>query len=141
MRAPQWILLLWLAAAPALAQAGLVLVAHPHSGIERLTRDEAINIYLGRYRLLASGVAAEPLDHPVHAEARHRFYRALVNKTPAEINAYWARLIFSGKTRPPRVVDSVERMLHLVATRPGALAYVERSQVDARVKIVFELEE
>jgi hypothetical protein len=64
-----------------------------------------------------------------------------LNKTPAEINAYWARLIFSGKTRPPRVVDSVERMLHLVATRPGALAYVERSQVDARVKIVFELEE
>lgn len=122
-----------------LAHAELVVVAHPHSGIERLTQDEVINIYLGRYRRLASGMLAEPLDQPADAEARSRFYRRLVNKSLAEINAYWARLVFSGKTQPPRVVESVDSMLRLVATHPGALGYVERSQADARVKVVFEL--
>ncbi|MBS3934652.1 MAG: hypothetical protein KGZ43_00640 [Sulfuritalea sp.] len=139
MPAAHLVLLFWIAVAPALARADLVLVAHPGSGIERLTRDEVINIYLGRYRLLDSGLNAEPLDHPADAEARYRFYRSLVNKSPAEINAYWARLIFSGKTRPPRVVGSVERMLELVAASPGVLAYVDRSQADARVKIVFDV--
>lgn len=122
-----------------LAHADLVLVASPHSGIERLTREEVVNIYLGRYRRLPAGLVAEPLDHPVDSEKRARFYRHLVGKSLAEINAYWARLIFSGKTRPPQVIDNVESALRLVATRPGALAYVERVQADARVKIVFEL--
>jgi len=122
-----------------MACAELVLVANPQSGIERLTQDEVINIYLGRYRRLTSGVVAEPLDHSIDTEVRARFYRRLVNKSPAEINAYWARLVFSGKTRPPQTVDSVADMLRLVATQPGAMAYVERAQADARVKIVFEL--
>lgn len=123
------------------AHADLVLVANPRSGIERLTQDEVINIYLGRYWRLPSGLVAEPIDHPVDTEARARFYRQLANKSLAEINAYWARLVFSGKTRPPQVAESVEVMLRQVATYPGALAYVERSQADVRVKIVFELGE
>lgn len=121
------------------ARADLVVVAHPQSGIERLSRDDVVNIYLGRYRRLASGGVAEPLDLPIDSELRSRFYRGLVDKNPAEINAYWARLVFSGKTRPPQVVDTVENALRLVATYPQALAYIQRSRVDARVKVVFEL--
>lgn len=121
------------------AQAELVLVTSPQSGIERLTQDEVVNIYLGRYRRLASGLVAEPLDQPIDSEVRARFYRRLVGKSLAEINAYWSRLVFSGKTRPPQVVANPEGMLRIVVTQPGTLAYVERSQADARVKIVFEL--
>lgn len=121
------------------ARAELVVVANPESGIERLTQDEVINIYLGRYRRLTSGVAAEPYDQPIDSELRSRFYRRLVNKNLAEINAYWARLVFSGKTRPPQVAENAENAMRQVAAQAGALAYVERSQVDARVKIVFEL--
>lgn len=121
------------------AHADLVLIAHLNSGIERLTQDEVINIYLGRYRRLASGIAAEPVDFPLDSEFRARFYRQLVNKNPAEINAYWARLVFSGKTRPPTIIDTVDGVLKHVASQPGAVAYLERAQVDGRVKVVFEL--
>lgn len=125
-----------------LARADLVLVANPHSGIERLTQDEVVNIYLGRYRRLTSGIAAEPVELVADdSELRARFYRSLVNKSLAEINAYWARLVFSGKTRPPQLVHSVENALQYVAAHPGALAYLERSQIDRRVKVVFEFGE
>ena len=138
MRTIRYLLICVLAALATSVHADLVLVANPQSGIERLTQDEVINIYLGRYRRLASGVVAEPLDHPADAETRARFYRWLVNKSTAEINAYWARLVFSGKTRPPLVVENVDSALKRVAAQPGALAYLERSQVDGRVRIVFE---
>jgi hypothetical protein len=123
------------------AAADLVVVANPKSGIERLSQDEVINIYLGRYRRLASGITAEPVDLPGDAEQKLRFYRRLVGKTLAEINAYWARLVFSGRTRPPQIAENAEAALDFVAARPGALAYVERTQVDKRVRIVFELGE
>ncbi|MBA3032285.1 MAG: substrate-binding domain-containing protein [Gammaproteobacteria bacterium] len=124
-----------------LAAADLVVVVNPKSGIERLSQEEVINIYLGRYRRLVSGIAAEPIDLMGDNELKTRFYRRLVGKTLAEINAYWARLIFSGRTRPPHLAENVESALHYVAAHPGALAYVERSQADMRVRVVYDLGE
>lgn len=118
-----------------------VLVANPKAGIERLSQDEVTNIYLGRYRRLASGVTAEPIDQAPDSTLRARFYRHLVGKSLAEINAYWARLVFSGKTQPPRVVGNSEEALQLVAHNVAALAYVERGKADSRVRVVFEMAE
>lgn len=124
---------------PFQAQAELVVVAHPKSGIERLSHDEVVNIFLGRYRRLASGITAEPVDMAGEAESRALFYRKLVGKSLAEINSYWARLVFSGKTQPPRTVALAEEALNVVAANPGALAYVDRTKADKRVVIVYEL--
>jgi hypothetical protein len=134
------VLLLAIAALPA-AAADWVLVANPKAGIARLSQDEVADIFLGRYRRLTSGVTAEPIDQSADSALRARFYRNLVDKNLAEINAYWARLVFSGNTRPPRVVANSEEALQWVARRAGALAYVERPKVDARVMVVFETAE
>lgn len=133
------LLTLLLAAAVPATAAEWVLVANPKAGIARLSLDEVINIYLGRYRRLASGITAEPLDQPADSVLRARFYRRLVDKSLPEIQAYWARLLFSGQTQPPRVAASSDEALQFVAGHPGALVYVERSKVDGRVVVVFEL--
>jgi len=125
----------------AFASADLVLVANPKAGIDRLTQSDVVNIYLGRYRHLASGLTAEPIDIEGEADLKARFYRRLVGKSLAEINAYWARLVFSGKTQPPLAVVNTEEALQRVASRIGALAYLERGKVDRRVAIVFDLGE
>lgn len=135
----KFLLLLCLCFISPLAAADLVVVAHSKSGVERLTRDEVTNIFLGRYRRLASGLTAEPVEMQGDAEIKAQFYRRLVGKSLAEINAYWARLVFSGKTRPPLALASAEEALHYVLAHPGALAYVERGKADRRVSIVFEL--
>lgn len=134
------ILLLAAMAWPA-AAADWVVVANPKAGITRLSQDEVINIYLGRYRRLASGLTADPIDQPADSGLRARFYRRLVDKNLAEINAYWSRLVFSGKTRPPRIATSDEDALQMVVLHPDALAYVDKAKVDARVIVVFEFAE
>ena len=133
-------LLLALAAWPAFA-ANWVLVTSAKSGVTHLSQDEVTNIYLGRYRRLDSGLTAEPLDQPADSAIKADFYRHVVDKSPAEINAYWARLVFSGKTKPPPTVSNSEEAIRFVMTHPGALAYVERSKADKRVVVVFEIPE
>jgi hypothetical protein len=133
-------LLLASAALPALA-ADWVLVASAKTGMTRLTQDEVTNIYLGRYRRLDSGITAEPLDQPADSNLKTRFYRDLVAKSLPEINAYWARLVFSGKTSPPRTINNSEEAIQFVVSHPGALAYVERTKADRRVAVVFEMME
>lgn len=125
-----------LTASPAVAE--MVVVANAASGINRLSQDEVINIFLGRYRQLPSGLTAQPIDQPTDQPLKEQFYRKLVNKDLAEINAYWARLVFSGKTSPPRQTSSTTEVLNWLAHTPGAIGYIDRAMVDSRFTIIME---
>ena len=129
--------LLTLLAIP-LAGAEPVVVVNAGSGVASLSRDQVINIFLGRYRQFPSGLAALPIDQPADQPMKAQFYRMLVDKDLSEINAYWARLIFSGKTAPPRQAASSAEVVEWLARNRGAIGYVDRSMVDARLRIVME---
>jgi len=119
--------------------ATIVVIVNPSSGIDRLTRDEVIDIFLGRYRKLPSGRAAMPIDVSEPSSERAQFYQMLVKKTPTEISSYWARLVFSGQTSPPFQVPDVKTAIELVQNNPNAIAYVDRASVTSGVKVVLEI--
>ena len=116
-----------------------VLVVHPASGVDRLGVEEVINIYMGRLRQFPGGASAQPLDLPADHPGKARFYELLLRKSLAEVNAYWARLVFTGRTQPPREALSEEDVLERVARNRQAIGYVDRAKVDRRVRIVLEL--
>ena len=120
------------------AVADVVVIVNPKSGVEKLSHDEVVNIFLGRFRQFPSGLSALSADLPPAQPEKAIFYHLLVNKELAEINSYWARLVFSGRTVPPKLVGSNDDMLNWVANTRGAIGYVDRSKVDARARIVYE---
>jgi hypothetical protein len=134
--------LIWTAAAlaePPLARSELVVIVNPASGVDALSLTDAVNIFMGRYRKLPSGVVAFPIDIGERSAERERFYNELVRKDLAEVDAYWARLVFSGQTSPPLQVPDGKTAVQLVAGNRAAIAYVDRSVVDERVKVIMEL--
>ncbi len=132
--------LLLLAMAPLLrAQESIAVIVHPESGISQLSREEVTNLYLGRQKRLPSGLTALPVEQTNPRPVWARFYRLLVDKDLAEINAYWARLFFSGQAQPPHRAQSAQEVMETVAANRGAIGFVERSKVNRRVKVVLVL--
>ncbi len=129
---------LWLLYAQ-VAGADLAVIVNPASRVERLSRHQVIDIFLGRYRRLPSGLAAMPIDLRTDAPEREQFYLLLVKKSLPEMNSYWARLVFSGDSTPPFQVADARTALDLVAGNPNAIAYIDSAAVDGRVKVVLEL--
>ncbi|MBK9441347.1 MAG: hypothetical protein IPN53_08535 [Comamonadaceae bacterium] len=117
-----------------------VVVVNASNVTQQLSHDQVINIFLGRYRSLPSGGVAVPIDQPESSALKTEFYRKLVNKEPNELNAYWSRLIFSGKTLPPLQTTSSSDVVALLINNPGAIAYMERGLVDKRFRIVMEFQ-
>jgi len=115
-----------------------VVIANLQSGIEKMSKDEVINVYMGRNRKLASGINAIPLDLENPITEKAHFYNVMVNKELSEISSYWARLMFSGQGSPPKQVANQEEAIDIVISRPGAIAYIDRKKIDKRVKIVFD---
>lgn len=130
------IICIWLSLTGA-ASAEIVVIVNPDSGITRMSRDDVVNIYMGRYQGLPSGNTAFPVDlQPLKAD----FYRFLVGRTMSEINSYWARLVFSGRASPPRQLPDTSTVLEVVANNKGAIGYLPSAEVDKRrVKVVLEL--
>lgn len=121
------------------ALADLVVVVNARNGVAVMTRNEVINIFFGRYRQFFNGVEAQPVDLVDSNPERARFYAGLVGKDISDVNAYWSRLIFSGRVQAPPRVTSAEEVLKWVSSHPGGIGFVELSKADARVRVVYEL--
>ena len=55
----------------------------------------------------------------------------------AKNEAAWSRLVFSGKATPPKEVGNSAEVKKLVSANPNTIGYIEKSAVDASVKVVF----
>ena len=117
----------------------LVVIVNPTMGVQHLSRREALDIFLGRYRTFPSGASALPIDLDINSDERKQFYLVLAHKDPADMSSYWARLTFSGKISPPFAVADGHMAVDIVANNPNAIAYVDRASVDNRVRIALEI--
>lgn len=124
------------------AQAELLVIVNANVKVEKLSREDVINIFMGRYRKLSDGSSVQPLDIKGESLERHSFYKKLLDKSPAEINAYWARLVFSGRTTPPVALDTQRDVLDKVAHDPATIGYIEKGNgLSPQVKVVYSLPE
>ncbi|KKM93363.1 hypothetical protein LCGC14_1209190 [marine sediment metagenome] len=119
-----------------ISQAEVVVVANKNNEVKALTKKQVIDIYMGRTSFFPDGQAALPIDQKASSVVRKLFYNQLVNKTVSEINAYWARLIFSGRATPPRTLESVTTIIDFIKKNKSAIAYIQLEDVTDDVQVI-----
>jgi len=117
--------------------AEVVVVISSQTDVESLNESIIENIFLGRRESLPDGTRAVPVDLPEGSAERIAFYATLLDMSEAQVKAHWARLIFTGRGRPPRVVDDSKALLDWLSRNPGSVGYLDRSLVDERVRVVY----
>jgi ABC-type phosphate transport system substrate-binding protein len=119
------------------AEAQVVVIISTKNPISKLTPDMVSQIFLGQSKTYYTGAMAEPLDHAEGAAARNEFYLKVLGKSAAQLKAHWAKLSFSGAGQPPKVLPDDRAVVKLVAENPKYIGYVDKSAVDASVKVVL----
>lgn len=123
----------------ALSCADIAVVVNPENSVAAMNEREVKDLFLGRFLAFPDGLAALPLDQPVKSKIRAQFYKQLTGKTVPQINAYWARLIFSGRATPPRTAASSEEIRQMVIDNRNAIAYVDSKHVTPDMHVVLTL--
>lgn len=129
-----------LLAAANLASAQVAVIVNPKSPLASMTAEQVAGIFMGKSSTLPNGATAAPADLPESSAARDQFYSKAAGKTGPQVKATWARLTFSGKATPPRELPSAADVKKHVAGNPDAIGYIEKSAVDATVKVVLVVE-
>ncbi len=94
-------------------------------------------IFLGKQTSFPNGVAAKPIDLPREDASREAFVKDVLRRRESSLSSYWARMIFSSKGVPPRVVNSEDLVVQEVANNKQAIAYVDASKVSGDVRVLF----
>jgi ABC-type phosphate transport system substrate-binding protein len=116
------------------ALADVVAVVSAKSAIKSLTPDQVADIFLGRVIRFPNGLLAVPIDLRDGAPERDRFYARIAGKSPAQVKAYWSKIIFTGRGQPPKAVSSDIDMKKLIAANLTAIGYIDASMLDDTVR-------
>lgn len=148
MRRPPLLPLLVCLAWPLAAPADVLVVVHAESPVEAMTPREVSDLYLGRSRSLGpvgreGSISAVVYEQPADSPLRERFFRVLNGMGIKALNAYWARLRYSGEALPPQVLADGGVVVEAVRRNRGAIGYVDAETAipPNSVKIVLRLKE
>lgn len=106
---------------------------------EGVTKDDIANVFLKRIKDLPIGGALTPIDQRDALNVKQEFYLKVTGKNPNQLNAYWSRLMFTGKGVPPQTVRNDDEVLNAVRANPGFVGYIDATKVDDTVKVLFSM--
>lgn len=115
----------------------IAVIAHSQATFNQITMGETRQIFMGKSRTLPNAQTALPLMHLENSSLRTRFDRAVLDRDSKQMRAYWAQMIFTGRGKPPRQVESDEVMKKEVAANSNAIGYIDGKSVDASVKVLL----
>ncbi len=114
------------------------VIVNVQSELTLLNRKQVMSLFLGRARSFPNGKSTKAFDYQIGSQLRKNFFEWLTGKSISDIDAYWARLRYSGRTSPPKVITDMNTILNIVAQNQSAIAYTRLQDPEhlARLGIV-----
>ncbi|GAB4088412.1 hypothetical protein [Hydrogenophaga soli] len=134
---PLLTLCLWVALP---AQADIYVVASAQSPLKAGSVKDIQALFMGRTRTLGDdNTVAQPVDLPRDNELRNQFYKLITGWSPAQVNSYWARLLFTGQVTPPLPLPTETAVVAHLSRNPKSVGYLPQPPVDGKLKVLLVL--
>ena len=121
------------------AQADLAIVVNPEYSGSNITLNQVRDLYHGKRKTLPNGERAKMVDQPSGSGPRSQFLSTVLGQSESQLNRYWSKLIFSGKGRPPEILESSAAVKLWVALNPEGIGYIDSDDVDATIKVLLKV--
>ena len=117
------------------AQGGGAIIVHL-SNNNSLTDKDIYRLFLGTKKTFPDGTLAIPINQKRGNQERISFLKVMLKKSPDQLRAYWATLIFTGRGTPPAEAKSSENVKKLISKNKNAIGYVDITALDGSVKVL-----
>jgi hypothetical protein len=135
----QRVTLLVLASWALSARADFYIVVSATNPQPALSQKAAVDLFMGRRRAFDNGDFALVFDLPRGTEMRDVFYLSLTGMSPAQLNSYWSRLMFSGQSMPPQSLPNEAAMVDIIKRNPSAVGWLTKEPADKSLRTLLVL--
>lgn len=137
MRAAKIFILPFLLLVQAIAATPVAIVVSPDLPVEGLTFREVRNVFLGERQFWNSQLRVVLLMRAPVAPERDVVLRTIYEMSEAQFRQYWISKVFRADVSTgPKIVYSTEMASELVTAIPGAVAFVDASQIPKGLKVL-----
>lgn len=116
------------------AVAEVAVIVNPGNA-NALDAETIKKIYLGKAKSFDNGNKVNPATQNGTAIA-DEFNSKVVGKSSSQLNAYWSKLVFTGKGTPPEKFDSDQAVIDFVAANGDSIGYIDSSKATDKVKVI-----
>lgn len=123
----------------------IVVICNKELQLDQLQIYDIRNLYLKKIKAVDS-IKLTPVDNK---KLQKEFNKRIIKKTPVQVNAYWAKMIFSGKAQPPtlltndkEVMVAIEKnddVIKRVASDKSVIGYILKQNLNSSVKVLYEI--
>jgi len=92
-------------------------------------------IYLGKSKSFDDGMKVNPVNQDGNSVA-DEFNDKVVGKSGSQLNAYWSKLVFTGKGTPPEKLSNDQAVIDFVSSNKDGIGYIDSAKVTDSVKVI-----
>lgn len=123
------------------SQNRIAVVVHKTNSLQSLKHEDVVDLFMGKQVSSPDGNLLTPIDIEEGGELRELFYYSLTGLTLARVNAYWSRLKFTGRARPPKMVLTAKDVPGYLSQDKNAVGYLAEVDVTNDLKVLYLLNE
>ncbi|MCF7500207.1 MULTISPECIES: phosphate ABC transporter substrate-binding protein [unclassified Pseudoalteromonas] len=116
------------------AFADVAVIVNPANG-NAIDEGTIKKIYLGKAKSFDDGTKVNPVNQDGNSVS-DEFNDKVVGKSSSQLNAYWSKLVFTGKGTPPEKLANDQAVIDFVSANGDAIGYIDASKVTDKVKVV-----
>ncbi|MEC8011024.1 MAG: hypothetical protein VX185_09695 [Pseudomonadota bacterium] len=126
---------------PAIAAADVYVIVSNQSDIHELSKEEVRDIYFSKILTIDNkpvNLVAYDLEDD---KIRSNFYKSVSGKSLRQMSSYWARMVYSGRGKPPATLK-LEEVLSKILEDPNAIGYVPSMDMiqGQAVSVIYHIE-
>lgn len=112
----------------------IMVVANIDNTSVRLNKIDIRNLFMGN----ASDIVLEPVSLPPETLARAVFNTKVIGLTESRIQSYWSQMRFSGRSRPPKELPTVDELITYVSNHKDTVAFVPAdAQIPSHLTVIY----
>ncbi|UJX27604.1 MULTISPECIES: phosphate ABC transporter substrate-binding protein [unclassified Pseudoalteromonas] len=116
------------------AFADVAVIVNPANG-NAIDEGTIKKIYLGKAKSFDDGTKVNPVNQDGNSVS-DEFNDKVVGKSSSQLNAYWSKLVFTGKGTPPEKLANDQAVIDFISANGDAIGYIDASKVTDKVKVV-----
>lgn len=114
--------------------AEVAVIVNP-ANTNQLDANAIKKIYLGKSKSFDDGVKVNPVNQDGNNVA-DEFNDKVVGKSGSQLNAYWSKLVFTGKGTPPEKLSNDQAVIDFVSSNTDGIGYIDSAKITDSVKVV-----
>mgnify|MGYP001598545991 CR=1 FL=1 len=117
----------------------LLVIVNSEVNLESISVAELNRIYLGKKKILA-GQNINRLASLENGEVHQLFLSTCMNRSHSSFINYWKRMVFTGKSLPPKSFKTINKLREFLTQNPNAITFIDTKDLTDDLKAVLIIE-